>query len=136
MFGKRIYSVMEHWGTVSFLDKLGFVFVVNYLVVTVAGILLSLFITPRSWCRFCPMGSIQLISYKVGKFSKINRKSDKKVTVSRHEKCHVCGKCTRVCPMQLSPHMDFNPETNQLDDSQYGPTRPVANSLHQEHARG
>ncbi|MFP4662487.1 MAG: 4Fe-4S dicluster domain-containing protein, partial [Halanaerobiales bacterium] len=30
------------------------------------------------------------------------------------EMCHSCGKCARVCPMQLTPYTDFS-DKNQFD---------------------
>ena len=116
MFGKRIYSVSRIWGTVSFLDKFGFIFVVNYLITTVLGTAFSLLIAPRSWCKVCPMGTIQGLSYKAAKKTNSNIKTDELVTVEAVEKCQSCAKCARVCPMQLDPYLSFNPETNQIED--------------------
>ncbi|WP_418654997.1 4Fe-4S dicluster domain-containing protein [Anoxybacter fermentans] len=29
--------------------------------------------------------------------------------------CHICGKCSRVCPMQLTPYLEFS-DKNQFDN--------------------
>lgn len=101
-------------GTASFWDKLGFIFVSSYLMVTIVGGSLSIIFSSRTWCNFCPMGVLQTLSYKLGKFLRINKLTDKKVTASRTEMCHTCGKCTRVCPMQLTPYQEFS-DKNQYD---------------------
>ncbi len=112
----RIKKVVGIWGTTPFIDKLGFIFVMNYLVVTVAGLFLAIFVTPRTWCSFCPMGTFEKLSYKLGKKLKINNNTDKKITVEHIDKCHTCAKCARVCPMQLNPYLEFNKETGQIEN--------------------
>ncbi len=110
----RLIKVFAIWGSASFLDKLGYVFVMNYLMVTVLGALLAFTVSPRAWCNFCPMGTLEIMSYKLGKLLKINKKTDEKVTVASKDMCHTCGKCSRVCPMQLSPYLEFS-DKNQFD---------------------
>lgn len=108
MFVNRIIKVSALWGTMAFVDKLGFVFAVNYLIPTTVGTILALFVSPRAWCSFCPMGTMEQLAYKLGKFTKLNSKTDQKVSIAAKEQCHKCGKCSRVCPMQLKPYLDFS----------------------------
>lgn len=98
-----------------FWDKLGFIFVASYLMVTIVGGMLSILITQRTWCNFCPMGVMQRLSYKLGKLLRVNRITDQKITVASKEMCHTCGKCSRVCPMQLTPYLEFS-DRNQFDN--------------------
>ena len=90
-------------GTFDFMDKLGFVFVSTYLMVLIVGSILAVFITPRTWCQFCPMGTMQKLSYKLGKFARVADKTERYVTISNLDKCIKCGKCSKVCPFQLTP---------------------------------
>lgn len=110
----KIIRAAGHWGTLQFWDRLGFVFVSSYLMVTIVGGLLGILITPRSWCQFCPMGTMQTLMYKLGKLLGFTRKRDQKITIEAIEKCHKCGKCARVCPMHLVPFTDFS-TNNQFD---------------------
>lgn len=114
MLGGRLVKVMAIFGSASFLDKLGYIFVINYLIVTIVGTTLALLVSPRAWCSFCPMGTLEILSYKLGKLLRLNRATDEKVTVARTELCHSCGKCSRVCPMQLTPYLEFS-DQNQFD---------------------
>ncbi len=109
MFGlsQRIIKAFTVFGEVSFWDKLGFVFVMNYFMVTIVGTLFAFFISSRSWCNICPMGTFQVLTYKLGKLMGLNAGSDKKVTVCSIDECLVCGKCTKACPMELVPHLEF-----------------------------
>ena len=56
LMGFMVYQISlnpgdpEHWGRV---------FVQICLVTTAVGVALALFTHPRSWCSFCPMGTIQ-----------------------------------------------------------------------------
>lgn len=113
--GRKFLRVSNIWGTIKFWDKLGFIFVASYLMVVIVGGILSIFISQRTWCNICPMGTLQRLSYKLGKFLGINRKTDEKITIASEEICHSCGKCARVCPMQLTPYTDFS-DKNQFDN--------------------
>lgn len=113
---RKIIKASAVFGTYPFWDKLGFIFVASYLMVTVAGGLLTLVISQRTWCHFCPMGSMQMLSYKLGRLLGVAKITDEKITVAHKDLCHSCGKCYRVCPMQLAPYQEFS-EENQFDHS-------------------
>ncbi|HHV39070.1 MAG TPA: 4Fe-4S binding protein [Tepidimicrobium sp.] len=106
-FSRKVIGVSSFWGSYDFLNKLGFVFVTTYLMVLITGGLLSIFINPRAWCQFCPMGSIQKLAYKLGKSIGATEKNEKKISIEHPDKCHMCGKCSRVCPFQLTPYLEF-----------------------------
>jgi polyferredoxin len=112
---RKIISATAYYNQAVFWDKLGFIFVTTYLMVLIVGVLFSFFINSRTWCNFCPMGTLQTLSYKLGKLLKINRKTDQKVSITDTALCHSCGKCSKVCPMQLSPYKEFN-KNNQFDN--------------------
>ena len=111
-FGFRLTSrfvrIAGLYGTMAFWDKIGFVFVSSYVMVTVLGGILGLFLSPRTWCSFCPMGVMQKASYSLGKKINVTKITDEKVTISDKNQCHKCSKCARVCPMQLTPYENFN----------------------------
>jgi polyferredoxin len=73
------------------VDKIGFLFVIMCLLTTLIAIILGIAYSPRAWCSFCPMGTLQRWfggnKYQL-KFNK--------------EKCIVCNLCNKVCPMQLN----------------------------------
>ncbi len=112
----KFITVAGLYGSASFFDKMGLVFVSSYIMVTIVGGFLALVVAPRTWCNFCPMGVMQKMSYKLGKKVKVTTSTDEKVTAAQSEMCHKCGKCSRVCPMQLAPYTQFNGQ-NQFDDS-------------------
>lgn len=114
-FSRKIMGISGLWGTYDFLDKLGAIFSRTYLMVLIVGGILAIAINPRTWCQFCPMGIMQKLSYRLGKFLGISKKFEKKVTIEAKEKCHSCGKCSRVCPFQLTPYLEFS-EKNQFDN--------------------
>lgn len=114
-FGRKFIKVMGLWGTFSFWDRLGMVFAMTYLVVLFIGGGFALIVNPRTWCQFCPMGTIQKISYTFGKALGVAKKTEKKVTISHKSLCHSCGKCSRVCPFQLQPYLEFD-EHNQFNN--------------------
>ncbi len=115
-FVTKLVKVAGLYGTSSYFDKMGMVFVGSYLMVTIVGGVLALLFAPRTWCNICPMGFMQKVSYKLGKALEVVPATDEKITAARTEMCHKCGKCARVCPMQLEPYLQFE-ETNQYDDS-------------------
>ena len=101
IFYSRVKASFSFWGEISFWDKLGFVFVANYLAVTVIGTIMALSFSSRTWCRFCPMGTFQLLMYKLGKMLKMNRKTDQKVVIKEIEACIRCSTCIENCPLKL-----------------------------------
>ncbi|MFV0517835.1 MAG: 4Fe-4S binding protein [Aminipila sp.] len=109
----KMVTVFMNFSGMDILDRLGFIFVSSYLMVLIIGVPLGLVFTPRTWCQFCPMGTMQKLSYKLGNFLRVNNKTDVKISIASKDACHSCGKCSRVCPMQLEPHIGFD-ENNQF----------------------
>jgi ferredoxin-type protein NapH len=87
LMGFMIFRIISANGIV---DKIGMVFVTLCILTTSIAILFGVVIAPRAWCSFCPMGTMQRV---VGR-GKYQLKVDR-------EKCIECGKCQKVCPMQL-----------------------------------
>lgn len=77
------------WGDVA---AMGRVFFMILAITTVVGLAFSVFFNPRSWCSFCPMGSMAYF-FGRGKYA---------MTVS-DDLCNDCGACAKVCPMELDP---------------------------------
>lgn len=75
--------------------EIGIVFYRLIVATTIIGVLLSLVYNHRTWCNFCPMGTLASIT---GKF----RKSQKVLKVSTS--CVSCKLCEKKCPMGLVPH--------------------------------
>jgi len=76
--------------THGMVDKVGMVFVTMCLLTTSISILFEVSLSPRAWCTFCPMGTLQR---RLGR-GKYQLKLDQDL-------CIDCGKCKTVCPMQL-----------------------------------
>jgi len=87
LMGFMVFRILQTQGVV---DKAGMVFVTMCILTTSVSILFGIAIAPRAWCSFCPMGTLQR-AVGVGKYQlKVNR-----------DLCIDCGKCQKVCPMQL-----------------------------------
>lgn len=114
-FSRKLIKISKLWGSFAFLEKLGMLFSNTYLMVLIVGGFLAIFVNSRTWCQFCPMGSIQKASHKLGKLLGVAKKTEKKITISNTELCHACGKCSRVCPFQLTPYLEFS-DNNQFDN--------------------
>lgn len=112
---RRLTAAARLWGTSHFWDQLGFVFVASYIMVLFVGGSLAVFIRPRTWCQFCPMGTMQKLSYRLGKLLGAASRFDRKVTISDPDRCRACAKCSRACPMELKPYLGFA-ETSQFED--------------------
>ena len=68
------------------------------LVTTIVGIVLGFVYAPRTWCTFCPMGTLSACVAPKG-----NKKGFPYVWVS--EACGMkCKRCAKMCPMQLTPY--------------------------------
>lgn len=114
-FIRKLTIISQYWGTYDILDKIGALFSNTYLVVLIVGGALSIFLNPRTWCQFCPMGTIQKISHALGKKLGITKKTEKKITISDKTQCLSCGKCAKVCPFQLTPYKEFS-DNKQFDN--------------------
>jgi ferredoxin-type protein NapH len=112
MFAIGIY---KNWGN---FYGIGMVFYRIIVVTTLVGIVLSLFYNHRTWCHFCPMGTIASVISRVRKSKKVLQISsscvscklcekkcplgivpyDYKGNILSHPDCIQCGKCVSVCP--------------------------------------
>lgn len=90
MFG---LGIQKNWGNPA---GIGMVFYRIIVITTLIGIGLSFFYSHRTWCHFCPMGSIAAsISY----FRK-----DRKKVLEVSNTCVNCKICEKKCPMGISPY--------------------------------
>ncbi|NFT91036.1 4Fe-4S binding protein [Clostridium botulinum] len=89
MFG---LGIKQNWGN---LYGIGMVFYRMIVVTTIIGIVLSLFYNHRTWCHFCPMGSVASV---ISKF----KKSKKVLQVS--SSCVSCKMCEKKCPLGIVPY--------------------------------
>lgn len=80
------------WGDLS---AMGAVFVRIIFVTTIIGVLLGLMYHQRTWCSFCPMGTLA---------SWVSAKK-KPLPLVVDSSCVSCKLCTKACPLQLSPYM-------------------------------
>jgi len=105
----------------SDLYGIGMVFYRMIVVTTIIGIVLSLFYNHRTWCNFCPMGTLASITAKFRKSKKVLHVSsscvsckicekkcpiglvpfDYKGDTLSHPDCIQCGKCVTACPKKL-----------------------------------
>lgn len=71
----------EHWGRVFWL---------MCVITTGVGIVLALLVHPRTWCSFCPMGTLQ------------SAFGGNKGLYQIEPSCKECKICEKACPMDLS----------------------------------
>lgn len=84
-------GIYKNWGN---LYGIGFVFYKIIVITSIVGIVLGLFYNQRTWCNFCPMGTLSALVAKI-KGRKINLEVD--------SSCVSCGLCAKACPMGISP---------------------------------
>lgn len=87
-FGLGIY---KNWGN---LAGIGMVFYRIIVITTIVGIILGMLYHQRSWCNFCPMGTL---SYLIAKYK------GRKISLEVNSSCVSCGLCSKTCPMGISP---------------------------------
>ena len=85
------YGVVTNWGN---LYGIGMVFYRIIVITTIIGVILSLIYNHRTWCNFCPMGTIASFIAKL-------RKSDKVLKIS--SSCITCKLCEKKCPLEIVP---------------------------------
>lgn len=88
-------GIIKHWGD---LYAIGFIFYRLIVVTTLVGIILSFFFNHRTWCNFCPMGSIAaFISY-------FKNKKNKAHLLQIGRSCVSCKLCEKKCSMGIVPY--------------------------------
>lgn len=87
LMGFMIFRIIQ---TKGIIDKIGMVLVTMCIITTSIALILGIIISPRAWCTFCPMGTVQ--RFLGGK--KFQLKLDM-------NKCINCKLCHKACPMQL-----------------------------------
>lgn len=94
MFGVQMSRVWGDW------NAMGRVFWTIILITTIVGITLSFIYAPRTWCSFCPMGTLSSwVTPRRGNLPK----GYHRITVG--QRCTTrCKLCSAVCPMQLRPY--------------------------------
>ncbi len=114
---RNFLTILQTEAAAPFHLRLGFLFSNTYLMVLIVGGLIGVVVNPRSWCQFCPMGTMQTGFYKLGKALNLTSSVDEKVTIEHPERCLSCGQCARVCPMELKPYQEFQEQDvhNQLE---------------------
>ena len=111
MFGIQLSMVPWSEGGMAMWSGIGRVFWTIIIVTTIVGVVLSFIYAPRTWCSFCPMGTI---SRWVTPTKAPLPESMPRVFVS--SACQMkCKSCARVCPMQLTPYDSRGLEKGFLD---------------------
>lgn len=94
VFGVQMYFAWGDWAAI------GRVFWTIILMTTIVGVILSFIYAPRTWCSFCPMGTL---SSWVSPKKLPLPESFRNIHVANT--CQMkCKSCARVCPMQLTPY--------------------------------
>ncbi|MGA1824352.1 MAG: 4Fe-4S binding protein [bacterium] len=76
--------------------KIGAVLSRMWIIAMSFAIIIGILFKPRSWCRFCPMGTMQGMIGKKSYLLKIGRD------------CSQCGLCKKVCPIETYPGLYKN----------------------------
>jgi polyferredoxin len=90
MFG---IGIKNNWGNPA---GIGMVFYRIIVVTTLIGVILSFFYNNRTWCHFCPMGTM---AHYVSKGQPKREKSS--YVHFDTSLCVNCKKCSKVCPMSI-----------------------------------
>jgi len=73
------------------LETIGAIFVMMWTLSTGFAVALGLVWMPRSWCSFCPMGTMQgLLAPRIRQVHVLDA-------------CRQCGLCQKACPVEINP---------------------------------
>jgi polyferredoxin len=86
-------------------DKIGRFFMIMLYITTAAGIILALIFHQRSWCSFCPIGSLINWTSRDASHLKIDS-----------AECVECKLCFRTCRMQIKPFLFKGEDTRAVRD--------------------
>ena len=90
MMGIFASQVFIHWGNPEVIGA----FLIRMLIITsLIGFVLGMVYHQRTWCSFCPMGTLATLTSKVTNSSKM--------IIDRS--CVGCKACQKVCPIGLDP---------------------------------
>jgi len=96
MMGFMIYRLIQ---SDLLIVQIGLIFLTTCILTSIIAIVLGVVYSPRAWCVFCPMGTIQRF---IGK-GKHQLHLDPAL-------CIDCGKCEQACPMQFKIYDKTNPD--------------------------
>lgn len=83
-------------------SAVGFVFYRLVALTTVVGVVLAFFFNHRSWCSFCPMGTIASLIVRLGtRGGKGDKPMKGRLRVA--QACISCSLCQKRCPLGLDP---------------------------------
>ena len=84
---------------------------VGPVMTTIVGVTLNFIYAPRTWCSFCPMGTIS--RWVAPKHAPLPKPF---TNIHVSSACEMkCKMCARVCPMQLTPYDSRGQEIGFLD---------------------
>ena len=89
IFGLFTWQMVDAWPSI---DAIGGVFLRIIFITTLIGVFLALVFSPRTWCSFCPMGTLASLLSKG------------KNPIHVAATCVSCGLCAKACPMDLNPY--------------------------------
>lgn len=102
MFGVQMYYAWGDWG------DMGKVFWNIIFITTIVGTIFSIIYSPRTWCSFCPMGTLSAMVAP-----RKHKSTFKNIHIS--DGCIQCKLCAKACPMQLKPYEAKDKEEGLLD---------------------
>lgn len=65
IFSYRVITVFSNFSGYTLLMKLGFIFATVCLITTILAMVLGAIFGSRTWCTFCPMGTLQKDIYNL-----------------------------------------------------------------------
>jgi ferredoxin-type protein NapH len=86
LMGFMVWQISQNPGDVYHWGR---VFVRICIITTAIGVVLALIVHPRTWCSFCPMGTMQ------------SAVGGSRAPLRMDEGCIECRACERACPMNL-----------------------------------
>ncbi len=87
LMGFMVFRLLQAQGAA---ERIGMVFVSMCLVTTSIAVIFGTIWSPRAWCSFCPMGTVQAFLGRGRHQLKVDS-----------DKCVSCSLCDKACPMQL-----------------------------------
>ena len=115
VFGLNVYKAFQVYGSSNFADKLGMVGVMMCAATTVIALILSVFIHSRTWCSFCPMGSVQRHLHELKILFSRRKLFDRHLSIESHENCSNCKICSKACPAGIDVAKLVNDRESRIE---------------------